>query len=380
MPIRGRGGLGQTLAALGLAAAILSTLAACISAESWEAVRVLQDIDSGAAPSALKSRTPEPERAEISFASGGAATAADLYRPIQKIGARLVLVPGFTPHGKNDARVVELATTLARARFLVLVPDIQGAREMRVRLDDAATIADAIRYLHELPAEAPHGIGVIAISYAVALALQAGLAPKIEDQLRFIVSLGGYHDTIAVIRFMNTGRYRVGPYDAWRVGAPHPGGRWVFLASHIDFLSDPGDRAGLDEIAERRRRRPDAPIDDLAGALTAEGRALLDLLTATDPQAIEALVAKLPGAIQGQIAALSPSRLALARLAGRLILIHGEDDSLVPPTESVALAAAAGRAELFLIPGFSHIDPRGVGLAGRLALIDAVQAILARRR
>jgi hypothetical protein len=36
-------------------------------------------------------------------------------------------------------------------------------------------------------------------------------------------------------------------------------------------------------------------------------------------------------------------------------------------------------SELFLIDGFSHITPEGVGWGGQLQLIGAIQAVLARR-
>jgi hypothetical protein len=52
---------------------------------------------------------------------------------------------------------------------------------------------------------------------------------------------------------------------------------------------------------------------------------------------------------------------------------------MIPYTESQALAAAVPGTELFVIDGFSHIDPRAVGWSGQLQLVDAIQAVLRRR-
>jgi len=110
------------------------TAAGCISAESWEAVRVLKDVIARGEPSDLKAMTPPPSRSEVRFAVEGRAHLADLYHPNQPIGAKLVLIPGFTQYGKDDARLVDLATSLSRARFMVLVPNLTGSREIRVAL------------------------------------------------------------------------------------------------------------------------------------------------------------------------------------------------------------------------------------------------------
>jgi len=107
---------------------------------------------------------------------------------------------------------------------------------------------------------------------------------------------------------------------------------------------DPDDRAALIAMAERRIADPGAPIDDLAVGLGPEGRSLFELLTNRDPERVVALIARLPFTVQRHLESLSLRHLDLSRLAGRLILIHGLDDTMIPHTESKALTAAAGPA------------------------------------
>lgn len=126
---------------------VLATVAACVTVESTEAVRLLKDIEARGRGSELKSVTPAPRRTTITYDVTGRTGLADVYEPRQPIGAGLVLIPGFTPDGRNDPRLVDLAFSLARARFLVLVPDLPGSREIRVRMTDTRVIADAILHL-----------------------------------------------------------------------------------------------------------------------------------------------------------------------------------------------------------------------------------------
>ena len=370
----------RRLAMLGALLALLPALAGCFSPQSQEAMRVLSDIDAGSGPSDLKSMTPAPVRTTIAYQIAGRAYLADLYHPQQPIGAGLVLVPGFTPHGKDDARLVNLALSLSRARFLVLVPDLAGPREMRVRLEDSRGIADAAVHLAQMDLlKGQRGVGVVAISYAAGLAILATMESDAQAPIRFLVSIGGYYDTTALATFVTTGRFRPSPGSRWQSRDPHPAAKWFFLAGSIDLLDDPGDRQLLLAIAKRRIGEPHAPIGELTARLGTEGRSLLAFLENADPDRVVALLRKLPARIQTHLQELSLKNRDLSHLAGRLLLVHGREDSMIPYTESMALASAVPGSQLFLIDGFSHIDADSVGLTGQLQLIDAMQALLERR-
>ncbi len=358
----------------------LLLLSGCVSAESWEATRLLQDIDAAGGPSELKERTPPPQRSTERFSFAERSQVADVYDPRQPLGGVLVLVPGFTRAGKNDPRVVELARSLARARFLVMVPELRGSRELRVRPEDSHTIADALRHLrHTRPEAAAGGVGVVAISYAVGLAVLAGLDVAADAPADFIVGLGGYHDTTAVITYATTGRFRLPGSRDWRQGQPLASAKWVFLAGNAAVLDSAPDRRRLQALGEACFDGCDPDVAALARELGPEGRALLALIVNEDPAQVPALIAALPEAVQQRIERLSPGHYDLAPLSGKLILVHGRLDPLIPYSESLALARAVPGSEVFLIDDFSHITPRGVTWAGKLQLIDAIQAVLARR-
>ncbi|MGE5766248.1 MAG: alpha/beta fold hydrolase [Bacteroidota bacterium] len=360
--------------------ALLCLLQACVSAESWEATRLLQDIDAGAGPSTLKATTPAPTRSTESYAVEGRANVADFYHPNRPPGGALLLIPGFTRDGKDDPRVVELANSLARARFLVMVPEVPGSRQLRVRLEDTRTIADALVHLRAArPEAAGRATGAVAISYAVGLAALAAL--ELEEAARpdFLVGVGGYHDTRAVVTYGTTGRYRLPGGGRWQQGEPLEAAKWIFLATNAAVLEDEADRRRLQALGEDCFDGCDPDVAVLERALGPQGRALLALMTNHDPARVPALIEELPAAVRAQMAQLSLAGRDLAAFEGRLILVHGRADPLIPYSESMALARAVAGSELFLIDGFSHITPEGLGWGGQLQLVSAIQAVLARR-
>jgi pimeloyl-ACP methyl ester carboxylesterase len=360
---------------------LAALLTGCVSTESWEATRLLQDIDAAGGPSELKRLTPMPRRSTERYEVAGHTNVADFYDPQQPLGGALVLVPGFTQEGKDDLRVQELARSLARARFLVMVPEVRGSRELRVRPEDADTIADALRHLHRArPETAGLSTGVVAISYAVALAMLAGLEVREESvPLDFLVGVGGYFDSTAVVTFATTGRYRSPGTRGWEVGRPLENAKWVFLASNAAVLEDSRHRDRLETLGRDCFDGCNPDVEALAAELGPQGRSLLELIVNRDPARVPSLIAALPEAVRERMEILSPSRHDLSPLAGRLILIHGRLDPLIPYSESLALGRAVPGSEVFLIDGFSHITPRNVGWGGQLQLISAIQAVLARR-
>lgn len=358
---------------------IVLILAGCAPLPDDEAARVLGDLAVGQGPSRLKESTPESVRQSVAYAIQGRHYQGDLYLPGESPLAGIVLVPGVAAGGKDDSRLVAFATTLARARFLVLVPDLPNLRALRVRAEDKQGIADAFFHLlsrSEFPSQGRAGIS--AISYAVGPAVLAALDPAIRERVDFILGVGGYYDLRKVITFFTTGYFQ--KEGKWHYLQPNSYGKWVFVLGNIGHLSDPRDQSALRSIAKRRLNDPGAPIDDLKGSLTAEGRALLTLLENRDQARTPQLIDALPAAIQAHMEALNLANKNLSQLRANLILLHGTDDTIIPYTESMALARAVkpGRAELFLIDGLAHVDVRPFGL-DRRALWRAVNSLLAQR-
>ncbi|MFQ5786173.1 MAG: alpha/beta hydrolase [Alphaproteobacteria bacterium] len=371
IPIRPGFGIPLVLAA-GL------VLAACAPGRGLEAMRVLADIDAGFAPSRLKETTPAPTRTAVVWSSGGAPRRADLYRPGETASGRLVLVPGVAETGKDDPRLVALATTLARARFAVLVPDLGELRALRVHGRDGREIADAVLRLGALdvtPPDAP--LGVVAVSYAVGPAVLAALEPDTRDRIDFVVGIGGYYDIEAVVTFFTTGAYRLVPGGVWQRRKPNAYGKWVFVLSNLDRVADARDRVALEAIARRRLAELDADVSDLVAGLGPEGRAFQAVIENADPERTPALIAALPAPVRAEIAALDLAGRDLTRLEARLLLVHGREDDIIPFSESRALARAAGpgRADLFLVDGFSHVDPDPVA-TDRFQLWRAIYRLL----
>jgi hypothetical protein len=349
--------------------ALLLALGGCTPlGDAVDAVRLLRHL---AEPDAAQAATPR----EVRWTARGGERIADLYEPAQPAAA-MVLAPGLGRAGRRDPRLTIFASALTRVGYRVLVPDVPSFQAQRVTAGDSAVFADALRHVL-----AEHGgsVAITAVSYAAGPAIIAALEPDVMPRVSAVAVIGGYYDTQAVVTFFTTGFFRETSDSRWQRRVPNAYGKWVFVLANAERIADPRDRTSLVAMARRKLDDLHAGIDDLLPDLGPEGRAVTDLLANDDPARVPGLIAALPPAVRDDLEALSLARRELGALR-RLILIHGRDDAIIPYTESVALARAAGeRAHLALLDSLAHADLGSGGLWDAVRLWRAAYALMRSR-
>jgi acetyl esterase/lipase len=337
-----------------------------------EAALMMWDIAAGGQPTLWQKVSDRPNEYPARWADGE----GDVYSPPEHVRAALVLVPGAAVLGRDEPRLQALARTLARAGFVVLVPELPEVRRLALSRHDADRVASAVRQLRQWQPGRP--LGIAAVSYAVAPAVIAAL----ETNPQFIVGIGGYHDSEAAIRFVTTGAFRPPGDPRQHVVAPNRYGRWAFLLANAGRLEDPNDTAALQTIATMRFRDSDADIGPVAARLGPDGKAVLALVENRDPDAVTRLVGALPERVRREIDGLNLALYDLSKLHCHLILVHGRTDPLVPYSESLALAAAASNApvSLFLVDDIGHVEFNAVTLGNAWTMWRALDTLLAERR
>jgi pimeloyl-ACP methyl ester carboxylesterase len=353
--------------------ALALALAACAPAEdAVDAVRLLDRLSG--APS-----LDGVAVTEVTWTARGVARAGDLYQPARPQGA-LVLAPGLGREGRRDARLTAFAAALAQSGFTVLVPDVPNFQAQRVAASDSEILADALRHLLQRHGEG-RSVGIAAVSYAVGPAVLAALEPDLAPRIDVVAAIGGYYDTRAVVTFFTTGYFREGRDAPWRHRAPNAYGKWVFVLANAERIADPRDRSSLHAMARRKLADLNADIEDLGAGLGPEGRAVVDLLSNTEPDRVPSLIDALPTAVRDDLEGLSLESRDLGRLQARLILIHGRDDAIIPYSESVALSRAvpAERCHLALLDSLAHADLGPGGLMDGVRLWRAAYVLMRQR-
>jgi dienelactone hydrolase len=293
---------------------------------------------------------------------------ADLYRP-EKEGKLfpLLLVHGVNPTGKDDGQLVLLAKDLARAGFLVLVPDFEGMKTLRLRVSDAEEILMSYVYLSGLDHAGPRG-GMLGIGYGAGPLLLAAADPRIRDRVGVLAAFGGYYDLRTVLLYSLTGAFE---YNGHRGSfRPESSLRWMIAYKNLDLLRSSADREIFRRIIEKRNQYETAAADSLVKTLGTEGRALYDFLANADQGRFDTLYENLSLPMRELVYQLSPSR-AIPYITASFIVAHATDDYFIPYTESMRLADAVNdrnRVTLALLPQFQHPEPSAIDWFQRYVL------------
>ena len=295
----------------------------------------------------LSRLTGLPTVERVGGPGGAPSSGLDLYRPAGRLGPwpGLVLVHGLTPDGKSDARLAWTADRLARAGFVVAVPELPALKAQRLRPEDATVVRDALARLAAHPAVQRHPVTVISVSVGLGPVALALAEPGLAGQVRLVLALGGYADARELVRYFTTGAYAFGGVGG-RVPVD-PALARAFIARNLDLVADARDRSAVAGAVLGAA----PPVEAGPGA-----QAVLAILQNSDPARVDGLLEALPAETRALLDALSPAR-HLGRTGVRLLLVHGKDDPAIPFTERLRLAAAApARTRLVLVELVGHVE------------------------
>ncbi|HVM35785.1 MAG TPA: alpha/beta hydrolase [Actinomycetota bacterium] len=283
------------------------------------------------------------ERVEIGGVSG------DMYFP-GKPAPPIVLVPGAAPKGPDDARVVRLAFSLARAGRSVFVPELALARRDFVTSDIDA-IVTATRALDGDQRTSGRAV-LLGFSYGGSFALLAAADPRLEDRLELVATFGAYFDLVGVAQAVTTGSSLVGNREfEWDA---HPDATKVFREVIVSLAPD--------EVRQPLRRALEGDVEE--ADLPAEARSIYEFATNSDPTRTFELASLLPDEMKALLERFSPASVA-GRMDAPVVALHSTDDPVVPYGEGVRVEEGIDGARLVTVSLFRHVDPEG----GRLGAI-----------
>jgi pimeloyl-ACP methyl ester carboxylesterase len=270
----------------------------------------------------------------------------------------LIFVNGLTPLGRFHPKVEALARGLARAGYLVVVPDLPGLRRAEVTERTlAATIAVTRAVARR--SDVRHGrVGLIGVSAGASLALLSAERPGVAERVSLVAGIAPYADLRDVLRLATTGVYaengRLVGYEA---------DRFLLLATARTLIANlpPGDdRSRLLAALPGNgsgARNPLAGIAADGAELRPAARAALALLRNRVPRRFDRLYARLPADVRAAIRHLSPIA-GVSRLRARVELVSSPHDAYFPLAEPRRLVAADPDVHLTVTRSLDHALPR----------------------
>jgi alpha-beta hydrolase superfamily lysophospholipase len=267
----------------------------------------------------------------------------------------IVFVNGATERGRRHPDVRRLAAGLARAGYVVAIPDPRGLAQGEITLRTLRDCIAATRAVADRDDVAGREIGLAGVSVGTTLALLVAEDPKLARRVTLVAGIAPFADLREVIRLATTGRHRVDGRFVRHDADPFVG--LVVARSLVGGMPARSEREPLRRHLSKLDDDTDAP---LAGLPEQEpgtvGKAVVALLENDDPKRFDELYAALPAAMRHAVASLSP----LARIASvqaRVELASAPEDKYFPLADSRALVAGAREGRLTVTETLDHAVP-----------------------
>jgi pimeloyl-ACP methyl ester carboxylesterase len=263
-----------------------------------------------------------------------------------------VFVNGATRLGRHHPDVQRLARGLARAGFLVVVPDLPGLPGGEITGRTLGATGAVTRATAARPDV--RAVSLVGVSVGASLALLVAEQPGLD--VAAVAGVAPYADLEDVVLLVTTGYHRVGGQLRRYHADPY-----VSLAVARSLTAGLPPSPDRDALLERLRGVPDEAPDPLAAvrsfriARSRDVRALVRLLSNRDPGRFDRLYAALPASLRAGIRRLSPSD-GVARLHARVELATAPHDKYFPADESRELVRRARDARLTVTSALSHAE------------------------
>lgn len=369
----------RTLGAIALVVVVLVAAGWGTASRHYHAAHLLASLSSPPASASGMTSTPALEETELEVPRGERRIRSRIYRLAGgKRGAGVVVAHGVHYKGIDERRLVPFARALAREGLVVLTPELRELADYRIAVETAADIRESVMYLSSRGdlVDSPR-VGVLGFSFAGGLALVAAAGPDMASHLSWALSIGGHHDLARVLRFFVDNEIPT-PRGMEKRKA-HDYGLVVMLYGNIGSFVPEQDRgaagralrAWLMEDRARAKSEADSCTTDACRELFArvrDGRA-----AELGPQ-VKALIAS----HEQDLAGLSP-RGRLSSIRVPVHLLHGDGDSVIPPSESEWAAEELGSLphSLLVTPLIEHVEvSKPAGWGQKAMLVDFMASIM----
>ena len=269
----------------------------------------------------------------------------------------LLFVNGVVREGRNYPPVQNLARGLARAGYLVVVPDLPGLTTDEITEETVSSTVEVAQAVADRPDALDGRVGLIGVSTGATLALLTAERAEVRERVSVVAGIAPYTDIRTVLNIATTGHYWDGeeyvPYKADSFLS------YVVARSMFAALPTGEERDALRaELEEIDRLDPD-PLAGLrtrpTGDLSPAARSVIELLANENPERFDELYEALPPEIRERMERLSPLA-GDERITAPVELASGSRDKYFPISESFAIGSIAADHRVTVTEAIDHSE------------------------
>jgi pimeloyl-ACP methyl ester carboxylesterase len=342
------------------------------------AIAVLLRIGSPDAHGFFASRGIHPIKTEeASYESDTRSLKTRLYVPSDVEHApALVILHGVHHLGYDEPRLVRFAKAMSGAGLVVATPNLPEIANYEIKpvsIDEISAAANDLSARMHAPC-----VGVLGLSFAGGLALEAASDPTMSQHICYVVAIGAHEDMARVMKFFATDRAEY-PDGHTQPMQSHEYGALVAIYGHPEDYFRPEDVDIAREAVRLQLYEDVSKAKELAKTMSPAGQATMAKLLADDESQVKPILNATLEKHRAEMDAVSPAS-QLYRLHVPVLLLHGAGDNVIPPSETLWLAKDIPRQDLravLISPAISHVEVgKGATVMDKLRLVHFIVELL----
>ncbi|HEY8785152.1 MAG TPA: hypothetical protein VIN63_01610 [Candidatus Limnocylindria bacterium] len=247
----------------------------------------------------------------------------------------VMLVNGATDKGNDDPETRRLGEALARAGYMVMLPEFTFIKAGRLERDATSILDAAFARAVARPETRGMAVGAFGFSVGGGMLLAAASRPGALSGASYIGALGAYFDLDTYLAsVLSLTQRRGGALEPWDADAEV---RLRLPVAAAEAIADANDR---ERISAELRASGGRLSGEPPSGLGAEGAALWRSLTATDYDIALERLHQLPASLREVFDSLSP-RMTWSSLRPPVFWLHDVGDRFEPVSEAETAAATA---------------------------------------
>jgi dienelactone hydrolase len=269
----------------------------------------------------------------------------------------VMLVNGATEKGNDDPETRRLGEALARAGYMVMLPEFPFIKAGRLERDATSILDAAFARAIARPETKGMAVGAFGFSVGGGMLLAAASRPGALSSASYIGALGAYYDLDTYLAsVLSLTQRRNGALEPWDADAEV---RLRLPVAAAEAVADATDR---ERITAELRATGGRLSGEPPSGLGAEGAALWRVLTATDYDIALERLHLLPASLREVFDSLSP-RTTWSSLRPAVFWLHDVGDRFEPVSEAETAAASvrAGPTRFQRTALLSHAAALGAG-------------------
>src|SRR5437773_6676995 len=247
----------------------------------------------------------------------------------------VMLVNGATDKGNDDSETRRLAEALARAGYLVMLPEFPFIKSGTFEREATSLLDSAFARAVARPETKGMSVGAFGFSVGGGMLLAAASRSGALSNAAYIGALGAYFDLDTYLAsVLSLSQRRSGALEPWDADAEV---RLRLPVAAAEALADASDR---ERVTAELRSSGGRLAGEPPTGLQSESAALWRALAATDYDIALERLHELPGSLREVFDSLSP-RTSWSSLRASLFWLHDIGDRFEPVSEAETAAATA---------------------------------------